>query len=239
MAWTTALDLDLSALPNQSLSANQAYTVGGYTFNRFNAASDATAMAIVNGQGLVIRPIAATDYNGATRSIPGVSIPILQLIPSFQLGMSLRLSVYNSSLNAAANYDCAVFGFDNGSAQFGYLSKRGVLPGGQGLAMFFQANSVNVSGFIKKTMAVDASNNVCQVETPYPGMGQLLDRYGSYSAGFPSQSNMNAAFGYSANGNLNNGGVTPANLAILLGAQRSNSATALVCTFARIKLEYR
>ena len=68
------------------------------------AVNVAAAMAVVNGVGLFIRPVAATAF-GTSWTAPTLSILAASVIPSFTLMTPLRAWMYESSNTSAANYD--------------------------------------------------------------------------------------------------------------------------------------
>ena len=115
--WATALDLDFTTLPNQSLASDTTFTVGtspifgtGLVWTKVNSASDATAMAITNGTGLIITPNAASNISGATFSAPALRIQLNSIIPNWTVFMPFRIWVWESASNEAANNDKLFFG---------------------------------------------------------------------------------------------------------------------------------
>ena len=245
--WTTALDLDFSSLSTGALtSGNGTKTFGGYsTWVKANSANDATAMAITGGSGLVIVPGSTSDYNGATRTCPIIGLPISSAITNFDaMRMALRLWIYTSSVNYAANYDSVVFGFDDGSAVSGMIAKVGYYVGGVGLTRFFQSNSLNV-GFNNCVATAANTNNVSLIEAPLGVYGGLIKTaVGTYSSGFPADTAMKWHTGtnnYGVTTQVTNGNTTPASTTwyAQIGAQRAASVTSLSVTVARMKIEYK
>lgn len=115
--WATALDLDFTTLPTQSLAVDTTFTVGtspifgtGLVWTKVNSASDATAMAVTNGTGLVITPNAASNISGATFTAPALRIQLNSIIPDWTVFMPFRIWVWESASNEAANNDKLFFG---------------------------------------------------------------------------------------------------------------------------------
>lgn len=115
--WATALDLDFTTLPTQSLAADTTFTVGaspifntGLVWTKVNSASDATAMTITNGTGLVIIPNSASNISGSTFSAPALRIQLNSIIPNWTVFMPFRIWVWESASNEAANNDKMCFG---------------------------------------------------------------------------------------------------------------------------------
>lgn len=236
--WQTVLDLDFAAEASQTINTNGNWTIGGYTWVKANSVADATAMAVTNGTGLVITPVAASDYNGGTMTLPRLSLTLAQLVGADNvLGSAFRITIYISAANALVNYDSTVWGIDSGSNVCGYLGKRGLTTSGAGLTSFLQANSLNV-GYVDRTMAIAAANNVVQLEVPSLGGASFQARYGQYSAGFPAMSAMTPYNAYAVT-TIDNAGLTGSNASLMLGGQRAGSATAFVTTIARVKVEVR
>lgn len=233
--WTTALDLDFSAQDSQTLSANQSYTIGGYSWTKFNSANDSTAMAVTNGSGLVIVPAQSTDYNGATRTTPGLRLPLSSFMAAADYGMSLRVMAYVSASNEGANYDGFRVGIDSGSAVFGYMAYRGRTTIGNGFSTHIQVNSAN-PGYQNKAVTLGASNNCVMVEIPKLGYPELLVRHGQYSSGWPTV--WTSASSYAAL-STDLATFTLADMGLVIGAQRAGSVTAYSVTVARLRVDYR
>jgi hypothetical protein len=85
LGWTTILDLDLTKLPNQVLGPDGTVNFAGFAWTKGNSANEDVTAAIVNGQGLVLQPASGSDYNGPTRSLPYVWLPLAALFGAGQL----------------------------------------------------------------------------------------------------------------------------------------------------------
>lgn len=236
--WITALDIDFSAQATQSLPANTTYTIGSNAWSRFNAASDASTMALTASDGIVMTPIQASDYTGSTRTGPGLNLPLLPLIPLLSAGMPLRVTAYVSSSNQNDTYDNAIVGVDSQSAVAAYLLRRGRHGGGaMGITAGLQAESVATVNPPNRNLTLGVANNVVQVEIPRLCDPIISTRYGQYSSGWPTSYSGTATF-IGAIEDMS--GLTPSNAAIVLAAQRAGSATTgFSVTFARLKVEYR
>jgi hypothetical protein len=90
-SWKTLLDLDLTALPNQSFNADGVQIFGGYSWIKGNSANEVTHAKIVNGQGLNFQPIDATDYNGVTRTLPYLFLPLAEIFGVSLSGLQWQL----------------------------------------------------------------------------------------------------------------------------------------------------
>lgn len=242
--WKTVLDLDFSAETNQTLLADLAYTIGGKTWTKFNSANDGTGtpMALVNGQGLVIQPKSTSDYNGATRSFPGIQIPLSSLDSTIGLGARVRAIMYVSAQNITANYDSAIFGVDSGSAVAGYLAKYGRGVTAIGVIPFIQAASANL-GFLDRAVTLGATSNVLMIDIPRLGH-PAISVYYAPAAGVSPFIPADNAFQFLntrdySNNTVDMTGFTPTNMSLVLGAQRANSGTALSITIARVRLLWK
>ena len=115
--WATALDLDFTTLPTQSIAVDSTFNLGtspifgtSLVWTKVNSASDATAMAITNGTGLVITPNSASTVGGSTFSAPALRIQLNSIIPDWTVFMPFRIWVWESASNEAANNDKLFFG---------------------------------------------------------------------------------------------------------------------------------
>jgi hypothetical protein len=115
--WATALDLDFTTMPNQSLAVDGTVTVGtspifgtGLVWTKVNSASDATPMAITNGSGLIITPNAASNVSGAVFTAPALRIQLNSIIPDWTVFMPFRIWIWESASNETANNDKLFFG---------------------------------------------------------------------------------------------------------------------------------
>jgi hypothetical protein len=233
----TVLDLDFTTLASQTFSANQNYTIGGYTWTKVNTANE-TAAATLNSNGLTFTPVSATDYVTATRTLPGLFMALQQVIPGFRGDMGVRVWAYNSSINNAANFDLAVLAVDTNSTAYSYVYKRGTAAGGAGATSIINVNSVNASGNVNDLYAIGAANNVMVLEIPSITGSHWRSFRGSFSGNnWPRMEELTQHNSYTLTGTANTSGVTPQNLGVFLGAQRAGSGTSLTVRFARLRID--
>lgn len=234
--WTPVVDLNFAGLTSQSIATDGAYALGGYAFTKFNSANDQSAMAIVNGQGLVIQPKSTSDYNGANRTFPGLNCAIA--VP-FATGARLRMTVYVASQNITNNYDGVIFGVDSQSNVCGYLAKYGKVSTGTGTTAFIQAAGSN-AGFTDSTVTLGATSNVLRMIVPNYGWPSLGVGYAAGTLNvIPSDASFNPTRSQNAYATSTDmSGLTRANMALVLGAQRAGSVTALSITLSRVLVEY-
>lgn len=256
--WQTALDVDFRTLPSQALDNDQDYTIGGRTWTKRRSAN-ATSVSIVNGTGLVFVPTATSDVAVNPATYPRIDLPIAPLMPGGVLPQyaKLRLTVYNSALNnGSLTGDSAVIGFYGAPSIGGahHMALRGGGGGGAarlsaaGLtqwAYFGAVSTYSVTGWTAD--GVGAVNNVFQLAIPAfaTPLGTIISS-GTYNdAGNAWPTELDMASSYTQGGN--NQTIMPgagfsklkmSDVRLNLGATRNGSATALVCTFARLKLEY-
>jgi uncharacterized protein YceK len=102
-SWVTLLDLDLSSLPNQSFVADGPQTFGGFTWTKGNSANEAVAAQIINGQGLNFQPAAASDYNGGTRSLPYLWLPLAAVFGTSLSGLQWILTDTSAAVGGVQN----------------------------------------------------------------------------------------------------------------------------------------
>lgn len=107
--WQTALDVDFSTQPSQTLTVNGNYTIGGYTFTKVNSLHDSVAMAVVNGTGLVITPDQVSTFSAGIRTAPALNA---SLAAFYEYSIRIRAMVYFTETLAAVG-DFAVLAFDN------------------------------------------------------------------------------------------------------------------------------
>jgi hypothetical protein len=192
----------------------------------------------VGATGLTIQPASTTDYNGATRTFPGLMLDLTAVIPNYDPSMAVRVWLYNSALNNSANYDNAILALDTGNTNFGYVVKRGHGTAGTGGQSFLEIAATNSSGFVSDSYTPDGTNQVMVLETPGIDEARYTTYRGNYSAGFPAASALVVQKSYAANGTIDTSQLTTS-LKAVIGAQRAGSGTSLVASFARIKVEYR
>jgi hypothetical protein len=233
----TVLDLDLTVQGSQTFSANQNYTIGGYTFTKINTASEASAATLGN-TGITITPSATNDYVTSTRTVPGLFAGLQQFVPGLRGDMGVRIWAYNSSINNAANFDNAIMALDTGTMSYSYCYKRGTGTTGAGSQSFMTVNSVASSGLIADLFTPGTTNNVMVMEIPsITGSAWRAFRGGFSGNNWPRMEELTQHNSYTLTGTVNTTGVTPQSLGVLLAAQRAGSATSLTVKFARLRID--
>lgn len=249
--WTTVFDLDFAAQPNQALNPDGVYVIGGFNWTKFNSANEAAATNIVAGSGLQIRPGAVTDYNGPTRSFPGLWMPMNQIAfpRALQFGDRLRIWHYVATDNIAANFDATIWGADTNdptaSIRYGMVAKRGFDVAGPGNTNFDELGNVNL-GFNDNVIigGLGATNQVCVLEGSFGDQARSL-YHGTFGPSWPSidactldnivLAKSGAGMGTSTAASV----YTIDSLGLVLGAQRSGSATALDVRIGRTRVDWK
>jgi len=234
---TTVLDLNLTRLGNLVMSANQSYSIGGLTLTKFNTASEQNP-ATFDVTGLTFMPLSASDYNGATRTMPGVHIPFFRFIPGFRGDMGVRVWAYVSDNNPAASFDNPILAVDTNSTSYGYVMKRGFGTAGQGVQVYLGANAVNASGFISDNVTSTIQSHVMVLEIPSITGSVWKSFRGAYTNNdWPRMETLTQHNSYRFNATVNTTGVTPQSLGVVLAGQRATSATPYYCKFARLRVD--
>jgi hypothetical protein len=242
--WTRVFDFDWSTLATQLVGGDGAHTYGAYTFTKFNTANEAAATGITNGQGLIYQPALATDYNAANRTLAGMLLPFTQITfpRALQWSDKLRIWIYVSADNCAANYDSVVWGVDTGDTRWGMLAKRGFNIAGAGLTSFDELNAAN-TGFNDQATPLAPGNRVCVLEGSPSGQPRSLYAGAWPGGGWPAIETMTLLSSTLSKGGAAESffpaGYTLANLAFVFGAQKSNSATALSATIQRLAVDWK
>lgn len=233
----TVLDMDFTTLGSQTFSANQNYTVGGYTWTKINTANETTA-ATLSSSGLTFVPVSATDYFSATRTLPGLLLPFQQIVPGFRGDMGVRIWAYNSANNAAANFDNAVMAVENSAITYSYGMIRGFTSGGQGSAVRLSVNNANPSGQVNDLFTLGTTNNVMVLEIPSITGSHWRSFRGAFAGNsWPRMEELTQHNSYMQTGTVVTTAVTPQSLCVLLGAVRAASGTALTVRFARLRVD--
>ena len=235
--WITALDLDFSAEANQTLSTDTTYTIGGKIWTKQLSSKDSTAMAIVNGSGLIVRPIQATEFYPLDRNSPLLHLPLSQLsIPNLSWTTRLRVTTYISSHNVSANYDGVNVAIESlptagSTSPFQYIIRAGY------------NSSAGNAGFSYRDTALGASQVVTNVTFGSGNRTVIMELNsgilgGMVMTGYTSTpGNAVTPMMYRATTN-SVPAVALSTMGITLTASRGTSGTALAATFARIIVEY-
>lgn len=240
--WQTALELDFTAQTTQSISSDGSYTIGGYSFTKINSADDRVAMAVTNGTGLVVQPGTAGanggDYINNIRTLPALTMALSTYVPNFTLDTPIRVWLYNSADNAAANYDACVLAFERPNGNTNYAAKKGYSGA---LSLNCTAN-FNASNQGQTNSTGVYTNNVFVLEC-LDGLSSLRSRFfsGTFGNGFPGFSTLKqvATVGPSTGAFDSQFTGQPSDWNLLIGAQRAGSSTSTYSTtIARIRIEY-
>lgn len=242
--WQTALDVDFTAQPDQTLSPDGSYTIAGLSWSKKNSGNDQVAMALVNGVGLVIQPKANnTDYWGQTRSCPGIWLSFAQIVPDYHPGMAVRLYAHNSANNGAAPYDCAVLAvdpnIDTGASSYGFALKRGFYGGAAGFTGEIHSAG-NIYPATNVAAALVAGNAVLMLDVPSISGGSYRACYAAYGDGWPAGTGLTALNGACVSAaSVNSSHIAANPMGVRLAALRFASATPLSVTFARLRVDYK
>lgn len=235
---TTVMNIDFTTQPNQNLP-DGAVTIGSYTGKAFNNAAATATMSIVNGSGLRIQPIAATDVNNSW-GIPSIVFPFSGLVTGTQSWAPPRRYRVWSHLGAAnvtTNYDCIVMGASRtdsyaNSPLEGYVLKRGFGTSGQGMQGLTHVSGTNVSGFLDVVTGLTAASivQVIEVSNQWVAFG-----YGAWSGDWPALSAITWGQSYRMY-NLQDT-ANSATMGGFLSAQRAASGTALTVDWANMRID--
>jgi hypothetical protein len=241
--WTALCDIDFTALAAQSFSADGPYTIGPYVWTKGNSANEATHASLSTGSGIQFQPASGTDYNGATRTLPYLWLPLPSLFGTRPYDWSTRVRIFSSfgTDNPTTNYDNEVLGIDSNSPAYGLLYKRGFGTGGQGTSYFWQVANANASGFQNDGFTLGAANRTVCVEFESLYADRIRGFTGAgvaAGAAMPGQGSMVPRLQARYLQNAETAGVLPAQLGIFIGAQRAGSGTAFSTFFQRLRVEY-
>lgn len=248
--WTTALDVDFTAQPTQTIGTDGTVIIAGNAWTKYNSANEVNPTVITNGTGLVIQPTFNTLYvDNTTRTAPIIALPLQQIIPNFDNNIAVRVWIYISNVTGLTS---------SFPPQQGFCGIENIGGSGAGnQSMFTIAKGQSVSGHCWETYgflnggqsnaSTDTTNfsqNVGQIIFPL-GVYNPNTQFalGTYSSGFPSTATLiPEAFGNSAGTSQwpqsGMGGLSFPQLCI--GAfNHYTLASNPVFTFARVKVEYR
>jgi hypothetical protein len=244
--WATAVDLDFTAQASQTLGSDLNYTIGGLKFKKENSAGDATPMALTMGTGLVVVPKSSTTVDNTGRTAPLLFLPLSELgIANLDMSTGLRVFLYVSAANYAANYDNSWLSIGTDSNQWTYGLYRGELAStvSMWLGRFTGGSRLNSNGFVPAGGIDKTHNNVMVIEAHRLNGWQYWAGLGTYNAAFPSLPFANALQDSDALGGFGNiliqAGGDPTVLGVTIATLRANSGTNLSVTYARMRIDYR
>lgn len=241
--WYTVFECDFTAEPAQTLATNGTYTFCGKTWTKASSAGDATAMELLPGTGLVIRPIAATDFTTAVTTAPHVWLYAKDLIPDFSVSRQYRLSVHLSSSNCAGNFDSLKTGFwlPNPSGNLFTISWNYAGSGGCNPGYYVAKNNAGISyGSVVSPTPLD-TDDVEILEMP-SGITGFFGSWtsGAWASGWPVETTVNSvASMYPTVVGSFTYGVPRSSWRFVIAGQRAGSSTALLLGVGHIKIEYR
>lgn len=241
--WFTAFECDFTAEPAQTLATNGTYSFCGKTWTKASSAGDATAMALVPGTGLVIRPVSSTDFSPTVTTAPHVWINATDLIPEFSVSRQYRLSVHLSSSNCAMNFDALKTGFWSPSpaGNMLFVSMNYAGAGGCNPGYYAAKNNTGISyGTVVSTTPLD-TDDVEMMELP-SGVTGFFGSWnsGAWSSGWPAETTLNSvASMYPTVAGAFTYGVPRSSWRFVITGQRAGSSTALLLGVGHIKIEYR
>jgi hypothetical protein len=248
--WQTALDLDLSAQPNQTLGTDTTFTIGGLTWTKQNSSSDATAMAVVNGTGLVVSPIASTDYRTSGRTSPVLLLPLSSILtPAWGMRLRVYVSVGASEVLPSGSDTFMFVGIDTGNTNLMMSAARGQRNGVGGFDLAIgcvtatallqglgrQPSGLYVPGVADQTFVWETDSLGLPPYRVYfaPGIavGAVFPNLTTYrSAGVVSPSvSVQTATGTQH---------VPADLFLVLGSARAGGGSPVTTPFQRIRVDF-
>ncbi len=243
--WRTIFDQNFASLPSQTFSTDTSYTFGGHTVNKTNSASDATALANVNGSGLVFQPSgASTDIFSGTFSATCLAWPLNQFM-SVTPGTMFRLWMYVPSDNLIANYDQIDIGLGAGltTATMDFNLTAKMESTGTASQHRWRLSANHAGGNLANSTTQPArsfTDNVMVVVIRDVYQVQYHAYSGTYSGGnWPAFSSLNTLHSF-INTNSYTDWSTTANITnwnVFLASGRVTSATSLACTVGRMRID--
>lgn len=232
----TPVDIDFRREQSQTFSSDATYSMGGMIWTKQNTAHEASAAA-VGSSGLVFSPSQASDWNTTgTRQLPLMALRLRDVF-NFNLGMGVRLWVYNPGNAADANYENAVWTIGSGNANYEYLTKRGRGLSGNGVSAHMSTVNLRNNAYIDFVTALDATNDVVMMEFKNLAVPTWTTYVGGWREGWPQMSSMRPV-------NVNQGTVIaatqllPESIYVCLGAQRAGSGDATyTVTYQRMRVD--
>ena len=243
LSWQSYV-LDWTSLASVAI-ANGANTIDGKIWTSQNWAN-ASTFDILNGTGLRVSPIAATDYNGGSVTLPILKIPLSSLFASIDWMTPCRVSILESD-NQAANYDQVYVGI--GTTDLTSWTAYGVSghDSAKSVNRIFALNSEFTASTVSfYNSALTGSANDCMM-LDFPG--GIGDSSACYRAGTSVGGNFPANSAYKSVSQLRytsqqtplySAGVpqNPGDIVVFLAAVKAGSATAFQAQFKKFKFEW-
>lgn len=152
----------------------------------------------------------------------------------------VRMWVYVSASNHAANNDSVVAGFDLNGTGFAHTLARGFnAAGNQGFTTNMLVAGASQSTALSDTVTVSNTvNNVMVIEATISSGFLFRTYYGTYGIDWPGEQELTLLRSY-LNGSLAiNANFVRTTWGPFVGAQRNGSGTAYVATLGAMKMEY-
>jgi len=236
--WTPLVDMDFTAQPNQTLVSDGDYTIGGYVFHKFGTANEASAMAIVNGVGLQIKPNQASTVSGSSFTAPSLEMALATALQGCRWDTPIRVwtraqGVYDQ------NYKTNVAGIAHRASAMSALVAKHQYNGGDNYVSCPTLNGSN-----SNVVVVGApwnSYELMLIEFPNGIMDQRFNIYAApYTGAYPADSALSLIAGFRPSI------VGSANIAYMgsfadwrafVGSYRDGTAAAFTGTFTHFRIE--
>lgn len=115
--WTKLASFNFAALPAQTIGSDGPTTIDGVACTKVNSAKESVAAAIVAGVGLVIQPVSASDYGGATDTAPSLRFSPVALAEKFGPFTPLRITCGILDDNRTEQFRGTLVAIENGSTR--------------------------------------------------------------------------------------------------------------------------
>lgn len=238
--WRTILDLDFTALPDQTLTLDGAHTVGGVAFTKGNTATEVAPMAVVNGTGLVIQPVGTTDITNTTLTAPWLSVPLIDIEPNLRWDMPVRVWARSTGIINQSYKGCD-FGLHRPEDNTRYMAKHMYWTSGAGgvtSEIWAIIGGVNAASFLHP----DNDDDLYVIEL---NTGIIAQNYwlgtALWGGSYPTEVGMlpNGTFRILTDGKLYDlrGHGALGDWDVFVAAQRAGAASTFSCVFTHLRVE--
>lgn len=246
--WQTAVDIDFTALPSQTMATDGDYTIAGLTWTKTRSANEYAAMQLLSGTGLVVYPQpvpASGSYSVYNQQHPHIFTAFENIVPGFNPNANYRMWIYASSSNRPVNTDDSVYTFIGiQPVADGWTSNRQY-----GLSLIGQNSDYGAQGHRGSSIATTWENNdpyqvaMMEIFNGFTGPFSISSTFTMSSGSWPNLLDMyhNSA-DTSHDGYIHN---IPRDFVIGLGGVsdrtwNASAATAARCVIylKRLKIEY-
>lgn len=189
--WQTAVDIDFTNLPSQTMATDGDYTIAGLTWTKTRSENEYAAMSIVSGSGLVVYPQpvpASGSYSVYNQQHPHIFTQFENIIPNFNPNGSYRMWMYASSSNRPVNTDDSIYTFIGVQPPYdGWTGERQF-----GMSLNGQNSSWGAAGHRNSAFAItwenDAPYEVAMIEifNGFTGPFALSSTYSMVSGSWPN-----------------------------------------------------